>query len=728
MVPFAAKSFFTLCNRSLRSVAGALKIVVEDDQMLPLAGAPRDNSGLQVRFFPNRKLLIAIRNQLIPGDLNAAAERLTEQALAVLSTPARQDCRFALVCWAGDDGTAPAAAVDLTMSDEPTAVGVSWKPRHLWLRPVPDPDMSPESALDEAIQLVRTEVNRALSDRKHECNDVNGALRLCEACFVWANGIAPADVNSFPKNPKHWPTWLEDFLRSAGAEETRLFPKGRAVTASAVVSAPSGKLAGTRVFLSYAMPDNVELAMPIKRALQSHGASVWFDQTERPDESNLDQGLQNIIANQNVFLLCASPELFENAGYALQELAWVLDLQENGSWTGVICVAVFGEVLLPTALQDAAWIDLSHINSDSWPDAVVKMIELSRTSPKHSPAVECPRSFPPPSSDQELSIGALLLRTRHAATYWDVNRSAMMNAIAGQSSEIIHLPEFEKLKGIMRDLDWNGALASYDSWPPDPMVRDIRLRWGTLKCLFYLRALKLARGDVHQLGEDMKFLAERRLPLLDEPSVPGWDDEERRFAVRCHLGFLRQLAHIIRRGLAPGLKYDEQCDQWERSIALRQRECMDGLLELRRQGRVQWYKSRAILWDRAYHELNEFLYHGANQWTEPIPWWIQIALGGARMDASALFADVVWRASRGAGSAMRHLTVLSTYGQVRMEISAHLGVAAFITPDGTDSHFALDVDLGQDGRAQITLLWAEARGQKIAYGKVTSAHQLLLAG
>jgi hypothetical protein len=114
------------------------------------------------------------------------------------------------------------------------------------------------------------------------------------------------------------------------------------------------------------MPTNVDAATPLKDILERSGAAVWFDQTERPDDALLDQGLKSCIAQHDVFLLCASSELFENAGYALQELAWALDLVRSGRWHGTICIALMDDVVLPRILRRFTAADLSRIDVQQW--------------------------------------------------------------------------------------------------------------------------------------------------------------------------------------------------------------------------------------------------------------------------------------------------------------------------------------------------------------------------
>src|SRR5580698_8340503 len=148
-------------QRILKSVAGALNIVLPDDTLRSIGGRSRGAGGKGVRYVPQQQLLIVVEGRLESNDdLSVAARQLVDVALGEISGPARRDCRAALVAWVARDGSSPAAAFDLTTAGGPTIVGASWQPRHLWLRPMPDPNQPPKTSLEEAIKLVSVEVQR----------------------------------------------------------------------------------------------------------------------------------------------------------------------------------------------------------------------------------------------------------------------------------------------------------------------------------------------------------------------------------------------------------------------------------------------------------------------------------------------------------------------------------------------------------------------------------------
>jgi len=711
------------CYRTLRGVATALNVVLPDDTVTLLKSALSRRPGAKVRYFPNRHLLLVVEGIVQGENYDVVARQLIKKALADISPQAQRDCHAAVVGWVAKNGETCGAALEVSVSGEPTIVGASWQPRHLWHRPMPDPDTSPEEALNHAVELVISEVNRVLSSGKvRDRNGITGALSLCEKCFLLAEGIPPATSRSLPQEPTEWPAWLEDFRKAAEAECMRLFPNEDANNSELLDSkSSSGLLSGVRVFLSYAMPTNVEFARPVMRALQLQGAEVWFDQSARPNVIDLDQGLRAVIAAQDVFLFCASCELFENAGYALQELAWVLDLQGNDKWSGRICVVLLDDVLLPRALNSADIIDLSNTEAKYWPKKIVDLVTRDPASAPCAPKTISSRVTLRSGVYDEMSLQSLRLRFRHAMTWWNFDENSVTRSLAGNLGRGSSLSEFGNLNRLISDLGWDGSLATYDTWPLDPAVRDVRVRLGCLRFLFLVTSLDLVPDNVQKIRADMEFLAERLFPLSDEAAVSGWDDEERRFGIRHHLGILTRLAELLRRGLAVGLICNyasEQCDQWERSIADRRRDCGDRLLELRREERLH-YKDRAIRWDRTCHAFDRFLYEGTEQWKGPIPSWVQFGLGGARIDVSALFADVVWRASRSGAGARRLLLVPCGDGDVQMEITA-VPSSGTAVPHAVERgrSFALEACLNSSGAADIRLSWWDDRkmGPNLARG------------
>ncbi len=605
--------------------------------------------------------------------------------------------------WITADGAAAGASFELGPPDRREIVARSWVPRHLWARPVPDPDRTPQDALNEAIALVRQVAGQQSSAQR---SDVEGAIRFCGVCCQYAGGIAPAPAEALPRDRHVWEVWLADFIDAVEAERLRLFPHTDANDTSE--QRGSGILDGIRVFVSYAMPTNVQFARPLKRALQSQGAVVWFDQAERPRQDALAEGLRATIASQDVFLLCASRELFENAGYALQELAWVLTLHRDRSWTGAVCVAELDDVAVPRAFESVPRVALSQLDVQRWPEAIVALVLRARQAP--TPVSTEIRA----AADQrrpvlrELTLDELRMRATHVSEWWRLDETATFHALQRDSRHATGSPEYQALRDAIRRLTWNGSLATYDSWPADPAVRDARVRLGSLRTLFEICSIDVESEDsTRDLEADVAFLAERSLPLIVEPPVTGWDDEERRLAVRHHLGVLGAVENVVPRDLA-------------KLVTERRLDCVDSLLELRASQRVAWDKQRLVHWDGAYHALDAFVYRGADQWAPAPPDWVSLAVAGARSDVSAVFAEVAWRASRSGAPAERVFDAKTIHGEIAFHVVAAPGEQPSVSIARESARtigLAASID---HGGASLALEWHEramrvgaARGTKI---------------
>ena len=485
--------------------------------------------------------------------------------------------------------------------------------------------------------------------------------------------------------------WVGCLLPALRAERERLFPSSSGPRAAA--PAVSGPLTNIRVFLSYAMPTNVQLARPLKHVLESAGAYVWFDQTERPDNDELAEGLHGIIADASVFLLCASNELFENAGYALQELAWVVDLIADGSWHGRICVASLDDVVLPRVVEAVPFVSLAGVATRDWAGLVVPLVSGAIGLP---PSRLASATIPPPIDHYpELDLETLRLRRRHAVAWWAVSQ--------------LESAPLDTVRAAISRVGWDGRLVGYNEWPADPSVRDVRVRLGALATLSIITTGEMPGMD-QDIAADIMFLAERRLPLLDEPPVAGWGDLERRYAVRHHLGAVTRFEEALRPGFAPPLVArfgDAMCDGWRRALRQRRLECVDMLLDLRRRGRIPWSRERGVGWDRACAKLWEFLGAGTAQWIPTPPHWVQLAIAGSRSDLSAVFADVAWRASATGATAARVFTGPEATRKVTFVVAASAGAS---TPStlcaGTQWVIFLDATL-RDGRAELVVRWRE---------------------
>ncbi|MDR4467196.1 MAG: toll/interleukin-1 receptor domain-containing protein [Nitrospira sp.] len=658
------------------------------------------------RYFPSERLVIAAEELPEALDDETTAHRITERALLSLSDAARRDCRAAVIGWINAEGIATGAALELGPLDQRSIVACSWLPRHLWPHQAPDPDHTPQKALDEAIALVKQFATKASFVQRE---DVEGAIRFCGVCCKYAKGVAPAPAGALPPDRDRWAAWLADFIDAAEAERLRLFPHTTAL--ETLEQRASGILDGVRVFVSYAMPTNVQVARPLKRVLESHGAVVWFDQTERPEENELASGLREIIEAQDIFLLCASRELFENAGYALQELAWVLNLKRDRSWSGAVCIAELDDVAVPRAFENVPRVALSRLNVDRWPEIIVSLVLQARNEGTRllTDTTVAPDQTIGPRPMLELDD--LRLRARHASAWWHLDETALLHALRTDILHATRSAEYQALRETIRRLKWEGTLATYGSWPADPAIRDVRVRLGTLSTLFLICALDLeGNHTILDLEADMAFLAEQPLPLIAEPAVAGWDDEERRFAVRHHLGALSHIDEVIRRGLATALVLHTtppRRDRWESAIRERRLDCVDCLLELRTRERVAWDKRRSVHWDGAYHALDGFLYGGVDQWSPVPPDWVRLAVAGERSDLSAVFADVAWRASRSGARAERVFEATTIWGQMPFHVVAAVGeVMPLSIAHGSGRAIVLAGSIDENG-AGLVLKWHE---------------------
>lgn len=704
----APETIFEQRLRALRSVIAGLNCVLPSD----FAAYRRtlNSPPIWVRYYPQRDLLVGVAEWVENDDELAAANAILSQALAEISEPARRECERAAVTWLGKQ-EAYAAAFD-TVNKNPRLIAASWQPRHLWEVPVPDPEQSPARALDDALVMLHLEVDRALKEGHAAANTaaIKGILKLCAACFRWGNGVAPGASEMLPADPSRWRAWMDDYLRAARAEQRRLFPEARTSAFPMSKDTTTGALRGARIFLSYAMPTNVQIAQPVRRALEVEGAEVWFDQSERPDPAALRQGLREHIAQNNIFLLCASAELFENAGYALQELAWVQDLCTEGAWSGKVCIMQLDELGLPRAFARVPRVDLSELDIREWPQMIVHLISrtLSSSAGEAVPTTPAWHTLGL-ARDSGPALEALRRRALHTRAWWNFDMKAAEQDLADGSLRAAITPRFSAITRVAKDLEWDGFIASYDTWPEDPVVREARLRFAVQRCLFLCRTMDLdGLIDTERFRAELEFLAMRRPPMLDEPNVAGWDDEERRLGVRYYLSALRLLKEIVRRGLSPGvvINFSEvEEDRWLQGFDERRQDCADCLLELRRAGRVRWDGVRVVHWDAAYEAMDRFLGSGTEQWDRKVPDWVLLGLSGTSFDISILAADVIWRCSRRDRAEWRRLT---TKGKEHFELeiraktqgeSAELG--------GAWREVMLEVSLGTQGDLDLALRWTD---------------------
>lgn len=299
-----------------------------------------------------------------------------DRVLALLPAKVLTGQQF-IVAW--DDGAAAyAAAFERRGAITTEQLAGSWIASGDWSRPKIDANLPRALVLDDALRTLRDLLMAPKADERRITN-------------AWALlGQALQRIGGEPLHgepPKASPAsererWLAHVERAVVDERRRL---GLAHAESLMSAAPAlatrtepETLAGTRVFVSYARPDATQLAWPAVDLLRSLGADVWMDQECLPSAAELDDGMADTIASCDVFLLCATDELFERASYAAQELAWALGHAGAGRLRTAVVAAE--HVALPSAVHHWPRIDW---RDEPAAERAARFLEALRTGVKN---------------------------------------------------------------------------------------------------------------------------------------------------------------------------------------------------------------------------------------------------------------------------------------------------------------------------------------------------------
>jgi hypothetical protein len=566
---------------------------------------------------------------LRPG---APAERHSEavlHTLAALPAPARAACRGAVVVWeTGDGGDVFAVALRLA-ADEPKVIATSWSPPHEWPEPFVDATLPPEEALEAALQRLSGTVatSRGAAAVDTAVKVVGLALRRL--------GGEPVDDAGRPATDaglEAWSGWRSRWMRSVQAEARRA--AGLAPLPAAAPTPADGPLQGLLVFVSYARPDAATLAWPVNDALVALGATVWLDQERALDAPLLERGLHEVIGECDAYLMCASDEFLERAGYATQELAWAI-AHADGDRPLRRVIAVVPGTLLPSVV--AGW---PTIEFDGDAAALSRGLRACLQAPPaaaSAPSLATVDLRPPPPLPPRADV--VLARRR----VWHSERFDAMNELDLQGAD----PRLDATQlGLADGLGWNGRLVDHTAWPDDAVVRDLRWRLASMRVVRTVRwPLAGALHDEGALVDDLRVLAEQPVPLREWAAVNGWAEDERRFALRWHAGLLRVLQTLLRRGLWAGLLATPtaQIDRWTDVLAERRRECLDAMLVMRLTGSIGWQREFPS-WDAGLREMRTLLKNAA--WTPEPPAALRLMMTHNAPELSAVIADVAWRAAR----------------------------------------------------------------------------------
>jgi len=417
---------------------------------------------------------------------------------------------------------------------------------------------------------------------------------------------------------------------------------------------PTGPLKGMQVFISYRRTDAMLLALPVCQALLSCGAEVWFDRLQLPDRGLIDGGLGAAIANCDAYILCASDEFFEGSGYATQEFAWAVRARASSGKLQRFAVVVEPGAILPNAVASWPTIAITKDVELLARRLAEALLRLTPAVPESPVAASLPAAAVLPRPEPQADLQHLFRRVRHTLWYeempaLDIQRLAAQGANDRQT-QIVR----EKLLRLGDGSNWNGTLQDIDQWPDDSLIRDARLRFAGA------RAVAGTRWPLNDdldwkpgVAPDVEYLATQRVPIMDWPAMAGWDDNERRFALRHHIGLLRLLQTLLERGLFGGLTDIETptLDAWGRELSVRRRECYDAILALRLDGRLSW--KDVPTWDRPFRAWRDALLYDATQWREPIPPQVLQILAANATAVAAVGAEVGWHVSRRGGSAFQ---------------------------------------------------------------------------
>ena len=482
----------------------------------------------------------------------AQADRVAADVLASLPPATLAVCETLVVAWADSAGGVLAAAYTVLSSAKlGKLVGCSWSDPETWPEPMIDASKSADELIENALARLESVIRDHLSNRAPTfAASLQRALRLVDMALLRYGG-GGQDISAHPSvsaPDESWRTWRTHYSRSVRDEWNRV-RRGTGKRSPETMKPPTnGPLSGLRIFLSYARPDATALAWPVYEVLNSCGADVWFDQERGPDDDQLAAGFAETIGECDAYIMCATDEFVERAGYATQELAWALQQSASGGRTKYFLVVAWPGTILPTAV--AGWPAIEFHSGDL---EELKRGLLARLQPSASvvslAATPLPLFLTPPPTVSPLPAEADLRlawrRAQHVLRFDEIDQKTVEKLLSSKQEDRHAIEVRQRLLHVGEGLDWDGTLQDLDLWPDDPLTRDVRFR------LASVRAVVGARWPLNDdlawqsgVAGDVERLATQKIPVAAWPSVAGWDDSARRLALRHHGGLLRVLSEL----------------------------------------------------------------------------------------------------------------------------------------------------------------------------------------
>jgi hypothetical protein len=667
--------------------------------------------GISLNTVKNQLVFAGVHNN---SDPDMIATSLAAAAFATLSDPIQSVCQRLVVSWANAEGQIFAAAFAVSPTREVgQLLGLSWSPPNEW----PEPMIDPQESLDAAFANHLAQLESSVRDRPAAPESMfhHKLKRIIQliALILQRVGGESQDKLAPPletDSDEIWSSWLNHFTWSVENEWNRVRGTHQFRAHSVASSSNDGPLKGLKVFLSYARPDAASLAWPVDEALTSCGASVWFDQEQLPDQRQLDAGFSQTIASCDAYIMCASNEFMERAGYATQELAWAIQHSRVAGIIMHLLVVSKAGTILPTAIASWPIIEFNGLDKEGLARNLVLHLSQSQMPRKfsvsHEPQTK-PEEMVAPIPLQD--IRSLRFRAEHIDRF-DAIPQRIVEQIATSDQAEHDQQAMEVRRQLLRvgvGLEWSGTLQDIDRWPNDPLVRDLRLRLASARAVAGTRWP--LSGDLDsELGvaDDVEYIATHRAPACDWATAPGWDDSARRFALRYHAGLLRLLQGLLRRGLIGGVGRisSSKLDEYADALSTRRRECIDAVLELRFDERLGW-RDEPPLWDGIFRAWRSLLTDGNAMWRDPVPFWIIQLLFANATDIAAVGAETCWCASRHPQVASLPLNVSAGFGNsVAVDVYAQPPTTSSCDTD-LQNRVRLGLVATPDNGAEIRLEW-----------------------
>jgi hypothetical protein len=672
-----------------------------------------------LRGAPRVLILSGVQNQMVfvgrqAGEVDAIVQEVSQKALHALPERARAVCAGLVVAWLNDADQAFAAVFAIGETGEIARCRAqSWRPPEEWAPPLVDIEDPPAESLDRALDRVVATISGRYAHPEGFEGRLDRALHVVDVALRLLDGEVQdrSVLPSSAADDQAWSIWFSYYESSVLDEWKRAGGQTDRRPAQPVPSTGDGPLRGLRVFLSYARPDATRLAWPIHQALTSAGATVWFDQRETVDADTLAAGFADVIAGCDAYILCATTEFFERSGYATQELAWALQRQNSGGRL-VRCIVVTAPgTVLPTLVAD--WPKLELVNGPrhfrQGADQLQDLVRLL-TEPVHGPVV--PHRLSGPSALREFplsaraNVKACRRRGRHVERFLSISTEDVIKLLEERNGEHRVAEIARNLAMVGDGLGWPGTFQGIGRWPADSLIRDMRFRMSADRVLvFVVRPLGVDDELRRRLPSDVEYLATRRVPVLDWPAMTGWDDDARNFALRHHVGRLRQLREILRRGLYTGLTSvsSRTLAAWESQLAKRVCECHDMVLDLRLTGRLSW-RAQSPQWDWGFRQWQDFV-TTRQAWQPAPPPDAIAALVGCRLDLASVGADVTWTSLRsGKPTTQSFAGDGRVVSEIRVGIAVH-GLGGLRTPPRRPGTVHVELSYPSPSEPTICIAW-----------------------